>query len=194
MIGGESESESKFFRAVGWDAGRNCERERRRGVKEGEKGWWEGEKGGWWAVCGGVHIARRAVMSCRITLLVVWVHVWYPKVFASLKGTYIYDVIIGLRRGISSQSSRRWGRSLFHQPWYEPRWSPHCPASHLPLPRRRRLRLHSLRRRILLRFHWCARVCVCVLVRGILISLVRNSIGKYDFKNSTFSQWMASCL
>ena len=64
--GNEIESESRNESDVGEIASESCEK----GFKEGKMGKVEFVDG---LVCG--HIARRAITSCRITLLVVLVHV-----------------------------------------------------------------------------------------------------------------------
>ena len=100
----------------------------------------------------------------------------------------MYDVIIGLRPGISSHTRRRsWrsGKGRVYVPGrgMEPRWSPPCPASRLPRPRRRGLRLHSLRRRILLRFHWC--VCAFVTCYFFIDAFDQTNILYVSNKPST---------
>ena len=61
---------------------------------------------------------------------------------ASKNSTYIYPIVIGSRRGISSHTSQRWGRSgdgarLCRWPWDEarstlPRFSPPAPSPASP--------------------------------------------------------------
>ena len=131
-------------------------------------------------------------MSCRITLLVVWVQVWYPNVFASFSKTYIYDVIIGLRRGISSHTRSGGsgeGAHLCPRSWWEPP-SPPCPASRLPLPAAGASACTpcgagSYYGSTGVRTFVCA--CSCVHVSRILISPYAKRIGNYDQKNNTMA-------